>query len=120
MLNAVCRLLGVAPDDLVQALTMCTSHVRREAYNVFLDAGLPRAQRDRLAMDLYAALFAFVTELANHMTEPVAEQRFTQVVLLDQPGPRSRRVEQRNAISAARPEWLLRRACSVTRLCARV
>lgn len=41
-------------------------------------------------MDLYAILFAFVTELTNHETEPAAEQRFTQVVLLDQRGFQTR------------------------------
>ncbi|KZV80788.1 glycosyltransferase family 2 protein [Exidia glandulosa HHB12029] len=90
VLDAICHLLGVAPDDLAQALTTRTSYVKREAYNVFLDAERSRAQRERLAMDLYAILFAFVTELANHKTEPAAEQRFTQVVLLDQPGFQTR------------------------------
>ncbi|KZV86255.1 hypothetical protein EXIGLDRAFT_228981 [Exidia glandulosa HHB12029] len=37
-------------------------------------------------MDLYAILLVFVTELTNYKTEPAVEQRFTQVVLLDQPG----------------------------------
>ncbi|KZV86256.1 P-loop containing nucleoside triphosphate hydrolase protein [Exidia glandulosa HHB12029] len=67
-----------------QALTTRTSYVKREVYNVFFDTERSRAQRDRLAMDLYAILFAFVTELANHKTEPAAEQR--SVTLVQQHG----------------------------------
>ncbi|KZV89744.1 hypothetical protein EXIGLDRAFT_695354 [Exidia glandulosa HHB12029] len=73
VLNANCHPVGVTPDDLVQAETTRTSYLEREMY-VFLGAERSPTQFDRRAMDFYAILFAFVTVLANHKTEPAVEQ----------------------------------------------
>ncbi|EJD36764.1 hypothetical protein AURDEDRAFT_117013 [Auricularia subglabra TFB-10046 SS5] len=104
VLDQLAHLLGVAPDDLAQALTTKTSYVKRDAYNVFLDADRALSQRDRLAQDLYSILFAFVVELANHKVMPASEeQRQTQIVLLDAPGFQTRSPSGTGSIGGAIP-----------------
>ncbi|CCM00474.1 uncharacterized protein FIBRA_02507 [Fibroporia radiculosa] len=88
VLDEVARLLGVSLDDLSETLTNKTSYVRKELYTVMLNAQQSAAQRDSLMRDLYAILFAFVVETANHRIAPNPQEPppSTQVVLMDQPG----------------------------------
>ncbi|TFK63456.1 glycosyltransferase family 2 protein [Pluteus cervinus] len=88
VLEQVARLLGVSVEDLGQALTNKTSYVRKELYTVLLNAEQSSRQRDHLVRDLYAILFAFVVETANHRLAPPAQEPppTTQILLLDQPG----------------------------------
>ena len=88
VLEEVARLLGVALDDLSETLTNKTNYVRKELYTVLLDAQGAAAQRDSLMRDLYAILFAFVVETANHKIAPNPQSPPppTQIVFLDQPG----------------------------------
>lgn len=92
VLEHAADLLGVAADDLAQILTNKTSYVRKELYTVLMDADGSRAQRDQFARDLYAILFAFVVEHANHRIAPAQgeAQPHSQIVLLDQAGFQSR------------------------------
>ena len=92
VLDHVARLLGVSSDDLSQTLTNKTSYVRKELYTVLLNAEQSAAQRDHLVRDLYAILFAFVVETANHRLVPSAKDPppASQIVLLDQPGFQTR------------------------------
>ncbi|KAF8642787.1 hypothetical protein AX16_009420 [Volvariella volvacea WC 439] len=88
VLDQVARLLGVPVDELSQVLTNKTSYVRKELYTVLLNAEQSSLQRDHLVRDLYAILFAFVVETANHRLAPSAKDPppTTQIVILDQPG----------------------------------
>lgn len=92
VLDHAARLLGVSPEDLTQVLTNKTSYVRKELYTVLLNAEQAAAQRDHCVRDLYAILFAFVVETANHRLAPSAKDPppLTQIVLLDQPGFQTR------------------------------
>ncbi|KAJ3570648.1 hypothetical protein NP233_g4269 [Leucocoprinus birnbaumii] len=92
VLDHAARLLGVPADDLAQVLTNKTSYVRKELYTVLLSAEQAAAQRDHCVRDLYAILFAFVVETANHRLAPNAKDPppHTQIVLLDQPGFQTR------------------------------
>ncbi|KAI0940344.1 hypothetical protein AcV5_001478 [Taiwanofungus camphoratus] len=88
VLEQVARLLGVSPEELGETLTNRTSYVRKELYTVMLNAQQSAAQRDQLMRDLYAILFAFVVETANHKVAPSLQDPPPpmQIVLLDQPG----------------------------------
>ncbi|EIW61536.1 chitin synthase [Trametes versicolor FP-101664 SS1] len=88
MLDQVSRMLGVPADELSEVLTNKTSYVRKELYTVMMNAQQSAAQRDQLAKDLYAILFAYVTETANHKIAPSSQDPppSTQIVLFDQPG----------------------------------
>ena len=92
VLDHISKLLGVASDDLAQTLTNKTSYVRKELYTVLMDAHQSSLQRDHFARDLYAILFAFVVETANHKVSPNPQDPppHSQIVLLDQPGFQSR------------------------------
>ncbi|KAF5363873.1 hypothetical protein D9756_000062 [Leucocoprinus leucothites] len=92
VLDHAARLLGVPADDLAQVLTNKTSYVRKELYTVLLSAEQAAAQRDRCVRDLYAILFAFVVETANHRLAPSAKDPSppTQIILHDQPGFQTR------------------------------
>ncbi|OBZ70379.1 Chitin synthase 8 [Grifola frondosa] len=92
VLEHVARLLGVGSEELGEVLTNKTSYVRKELYTVMLNAHQSAAQRDQLARDLYAILFAFVTETANHKIAPGAQDSPppTQIVIFDQPGFQSK------------------------------
>ncbi|KAI0268292.1 glycosyltransferase family 2 protein [Gloeopeniophorella convolvens] len=92
VLDHIARLLGVSSEDLAQTLTNRTSYVRKELYTVLMNAEQSSLQRDHFARDLYAILFAFVVETANHRVAPNAQEPppYSQIVLLDQPGFQSR------------------------------
>ena len=92
VLDSTARLLGVASEDLAQALTNKTSYVRKELYTVILNARQAAAQRDHLVRDLYAILFAFVVETINNRVcpKPKDPPPTTQIVLFDQPGYQTR------------------------------
>jgi len=92
VLDHVARLLGTSSDDLTQVLTNKTSYVRKELYTVLLNAEQSSAQRDQCVRDLYAILFAFVVETANHRLAPSTKDPPppTQIILLDQPGYQTR------------------------------
>ncbi|KAI0307192.1 chitin synthase [Multifurca ochricompacta] len=92
VLHHIARLLGVSSDDLAQTLTNKTSYVRKELYTILMSADQSSFQRDHFARDLYAILFAFVVETANHRvsSNPQEPLPHSQIVLLDQPGFQSR------------------------------
>lgn len=92
VLEQAAGLLGVPAEDLAQILTNKTSYVRKELYTVLLDAEGSAAQRDQFVRDLYAILFAFVVEHANHKIAPNAQDPppHAQIALLDQAGFQSR------------------------------
>ena len=92
VLDQAARLLGVSSEELGETLTNKTSYVRKELYTVMLNAAQSAAQRDSLVRDLYAILFAFVVETANHRIAPGSQDPppATQIVLLDQAGFQTR------------------------------
>ena len=92
VLGHVAHLLGVPPDDLAQALTNKTNYVRKELYTVLLNVEQSAIQRDSLMRDLYAILFAYVVETANHKIAPANRDVLptTQLVLFDSPGFQTR------------------------------
>ncbi|EPQ58854.1 chitin synthase [Gloeophyllum trabeum ATCC 11539] len=92
VLEQAARLLGVSADDLGQTLTNKTNYVRKELYTVLLNAEQSAAQRDSFVRDLYAILFAYVVESANHRIAPSSQDPppSTQIVLFDQPGHQSK------------------------------
>ncbi|OCB87192.1 chitin synthase [Sanghuangporus baumii] len=101
VLDHVARLLGVTSEDLAQALTNKTSYLRKELYTVLLSPQQSVMQRDQLLRDLYAILFAFVVETANHKLAPNAADPPppTQIVLLDQAGFQTRSPSGTNSIA---------------------
>ena len=101
VLDQVARLLGVTSEDLAQALTNKTSYVRKELYTVLLSPQQSMMQRDQLVRDLYAILFAFVVETANHKLAPNAADPPppAQIVILDQAGFQSRSPSGTNSIA---------------------
>ncbi|KAI0048077.1 P-loop containing nucleoside triphosphate hydrolase protein, partial [Auriscalpium vulgare] len=92
VVDQIARLLGVSSEDLSQTLTNKTSYVRKELYTVLMDAKQSAVQRDHLVRDLYAILFAYVVETANHRVAPGPQEPppYSQIVLLDQAGFQSR------------------------------
>ncbi|EEB89651.1 hypothetical protein MPER_12230 [Moniliophthora perniciosa FA553] len=92
VLDHVSRLLGVPSEELAQCLTNRTSYVRKELYTVLLGKEQAEKQRDGFVRDLYAILFAFVVETANHKLAPSSKDPapHTQVILFDQPGYQTR------------------------------
>ena len=92
VLDHIAGLLGVSSDDLAQTLTNKTSYVRKELYTVLMNADQSSSQRHHFARDLYAILFAFVVETANHRISPNPQDPppHSQIILLDQPGFQSR------------------------------
>jgi chitin synthase len=94
VLDHISRLLGISSEDLSTALTNKTSYVKRELYTSLLDPTQSARQRDQLVRDLYAILFAFVVETANHKLAPSSKSSssspHTQIITLDTPGFQSR------------------------------
>ncbi|KAF8839315.1 glycosyltransferase family 2 protein [Paxillus ammoniavirescens] len=92
VLEQVARLLGLAAEELAQTLTNKSNYVRKELYTVLLSVEQSAIQRDSLMRDLYAILFAYIVETANHKLAPPNREALpaTQVVLFDQPGFQSR------------------------------
>ncbi|KAF9266073.1 glycosyltransferase family 2 protein [Marasmius fiardii PR-910] len=103
VLDQVSRLLGITPEDLSQVLTNKTSYVRKELYTVLLNAQQSSAQRDSFVRDLYAILFAFVVETANHRLTPSAKDPppHSQIILLDQAGYQSRGPQGTSSVALA-------------------
>ena len=87
VLDHISNLLGITSEDLAQTLTNRTSYVRKELYTVLMNADQSSLQRDQFARDLYAILFAFVVETANHEVSPNPQDPppHSQIALLDQP-----------------------------------
>ncbi|KAG0695993.1 glycosyltransferase family 2 protein [Suillus ampliporus] len=92
VLEQVAKLLGVSAEDLTLILTTRTSYVRKELYTVLLNVEQSAAQRDQFMRDLYAILFAYVVETANHKVVPANREELphAQIVIFDQPGFQSR------------------------------
>ncbi|KAH7905136.1 glycosyltransferase family 2 protein [Hygrophoropsis aurantiaca] len=92
VLDQAARMLGIAPEDLAQTLTNKTSYVRKELYTVLLNVEQSAQQRDQFIRALYAILFAFVVETANHKVAPASRDAPppTQIILFDQPGFQTR------------------------------
>ncbi|EIW76465.1 glycosyltransferase family 2 protein [Coniophora puteana RWD-64-598 SS2] len=114
VLEQAARFLGVQSEDLTQVLTNKTNYVRKEVYTVLLNVEQSAVQRDSFIRDLYAILFAYVVETANHKLAPsnrdqgaeqqsrpslslslsgaggVGHGRATQIAILDQPGFQTR------------------------------
>ncbi|CAO1625037.1 unnamed protein product [Parajaminaea phylloscopi] len=89
ILEDAADLLGVSPEELTQTLTNRSVFVRKELVTSLLNAEGARAQRNGLMRDLYATLFAFVVETANHKLSPSNEELAlypTQITQLDLPG----------------------------------
>ncbi|KAG8739227.1 hypothetical protein FRC10_005858 [Ceratobasidium sp. 414] len=70
VLDQAAALLGVPSEDLVIALTNRTNYVRRDVFMSVLTAADCAKQLEQLTMDLYAILFAYVVETANHRIAP--------------------------------------------------
>ncbi|RPD67384.1 chitin synthase [Lentinus tigrinus ALCF2SS1-7] len=109
VLDQVARLLGVPSEDLGEVLTNKTSYVRKELYTVMMNAQQSGLQRDQLAKDLYAILFAFVTETANHKIAPGSQDAppSTQIILFDQPGFQSKGLPQSASVYFGGPAPLI-------------
>jgi chitin synthase len=91
VLDRVSALLGIPSEEFAQALSNKTNYIRKELYTVFLTADAASAQRDKLVQDLYAILFAFVTETVNHKISTAdSPPPHTHIVLFDLPGFQSR------------------------------
>ncbi|KAG7097579.1 hypothetical protein E1B28_004916 [Marasmius oreades] len=103
VLEQVSRLLGVAPEEFSQVLTNKTSYVRKELYTALLSAQQSSVQRDSFIRDLYAILFAFVVETANHKLAPSSKDSppHSQIILLDQPGYQSRGPQGTSSVALA-------------------
>lgn len=105
VLDHASHLLGVAPEDLQHCLTNRSNYVRKELYNILLNATQAAQQRDGLVRDLYAILFAFVVETANHKIAPAQQDPLpaTQILLLDQPGFQTRAPSSTNSMIFGSP-----------------
>ena len=95
-LEIVADLLAVDIDLLHQSLTQKSRFIRKEVVTSFLNVQQASAQRDALMRDLYATLFAFIIETANHKVAPPSikgtggkEKPSTLIVQLDTPGYQS-------------------------------
>jgi chitin synthase len=88
ILDEVAELLGVSSEELEQAMTTKSRMVRKEVVSSFLTDTAAAEHRDFLARDLYATLFAYVIESANHKVSSSSDvgQLATQIVQLDTAG----------------------------------
>ncbi|WFD26289.1 chitin synthase [Malassezia nana] len=84
-LSCVADLLQVSAADLQQSLVMDTLYVQGARTTHMLDAQGARQQRDTLAHQLYAVLFAFVVEVINQKLASTEVQPL-HIVQLDSPG----------------------------------
>ncbi|KAH6913011.1 hypothetical protein BKA70DRAFT_1531748 [Coprinopsis sp. MPI-PUGE-AT-0042] len=66
VLAQAARLLGVGEEELPAVFTTRMRWIRKESVGVLLDDEQSAAQRDRCMRDLYAVLFAYITEACNH------------------------------------------------------
>lgn len=85
VLDQVAEFLGVSTEELEQALTSKSRMIRKEIVSSYLSVPAAQEQRDSLCRDLYATLFAYVIESANHKVASTKEEGFcnTQIVQLD-------------------------------------
>ncbi|UZJ51703.1 hypothetical protein CBS101457_001023 [Exobasidium rhododendri] len=85
VLEDVAELLGISSADLEQALTTRSRMIRKEVVSSYLSQSAAALQRDALARDLYATLFAYVVETANHKVAPLNDESesATQIVQVD-------------------------------------
>ncbi|PWN35402.1 uncharacterized protein FA14DRAFT_189370 [Meira miltonrushii] len=87
VLHDASLLLGVEANDLQECLTSRTRFINKDTVTSILSFEGARAQRDAVVRDLYATLFAFVIETANHrLSTTKEEERTTCIVQLDIPG----------------------------------
>ncbi|KAG8730742.1 hypothetical protein FRC11_005900, partial [Ceratobasidium sp. 423] len=70
VLEQAATFLGVPSEELSEALTTRTNYVRRDLFTSVLNATECAKQTEQLAMDLYAILFAYIVETANHRIAP--------------------------------------------------
>lgn len=92
VLEEVADLLGVPAAALEQALTTRSRTIRKEAVSSLLSASSAAEQRDSLARDLYATLFAYIIETANQKVAPASNESDypAQIVQLDTVGLQSK------------------------------
>lgn len=113
-LEDVAELLGVNGDELAQTLTNRSRWVRKELISEVLDVEAAQKQRDSLVRDLYAILFSFVVETANHKLSPESSAASAQrISILDVPGATSGSTFTDFTINAANEcllDWAQRRA----------
>lgn len=107
VLTTIAQFLGVSQEELEQAVVNKTNYVRRDVYNVFLNADGCRQQLNQLQSDLYAILFAYVVEMANLKVDVSnqASSVFAKVILFDGPGYQSRAAS--NSIGSLAPAPLI-------------
>lgn len=88
VLDQVAEFLGVSTEELGQALTSKSRMIRKEVVSSLLSISAAQQQRDSLCRDLYATLFAYVIESANHKVASTKEEALlsTQIVQLDTAG----------------------------------
>lgn len=87
ILHDAALLLGVEANDLQQCLTSKTRFINKETVTSLLSSEGAHAQRNAFVRDLYATLFAFVIETANHrLTMPNDHEKTACIVQLDLPG----------------------------------
>ncbi|KAG8786852.1 hypothetical protein FRC12_016164 [Ceratobasidium sp. 428] len=94
VLDQAAMLLGVSSEDLMIALTNKTNYVRRDIFMSVLTAADCAKQLEQLTMDLYAILFAYVVETANHRIAPREADGDPEsaglIAMLDTPGFQAR------------------------------
>ncbi|QRW02326.1 chitin synthase [Ceratobasidium sp. AG-Ba] len=94
VLEQAATLLGVSSEDLATALTNRTNYIRRDIFVSVLTAAECVKQLEQLAMDLYAILFAYVVETANHRIAPRESDPPSEsaglIAMLDTPGYQAR------------------------------
>jgi chitin synthase len=94
VLEQAAILLGVPSEELSDALTIRTNYIRRDLFTSVLNATECAKQAEQLAMDLYAILFAYVIETANHRIAPRDIDQVPEsagiIATLDTPGHQAR------------------------------
>ncbi|KAF8748537.1 DEK C terminal domain [Rhizoctonia solani] len=94
VLEQAATLLGVPSEQLSDALTVRTNYIRRDLFTSVLNAPECAKQTEQLAMDLYAILFAYVIESANHRIAPRDVDQVPEsagiIAMLDTPGHQAR------------------------------
>lgn len=84
-LNVASDLLGIDADELEVLLVNKSFYIRNDITTHLLDSNGASSQRDNLIKNLYAILFAYVIETANHRLAPPVEAPL-HIFQLDTPG----------------------------------
>jgi chitin synthase len=92
--DTVAHLLGVPAEDLERGLVNKTSYIRKEVVTTVLKEEGAIKQRDSLMCSLYAILFSYIVESANHRLYPGDEaikelqrdREGASIVMIDIPG----------------------------------